>query len=203
MRHSSSSRRSLASSWRFSSTTFEDTFVVVSFLIWIQCCRYINSIKLGLPQITKLILNGGWDGGSQEAEEEEKEILLRNMGRRLSSREEYSHNLEERVFNPHFSPARNFACVLLTTDALIGLRHGDCLHSSTVFEQRHNTFFPTVANSIEWYVVEVFICGLPWELGNDVRLFKPKSLKDAYCLALLQEAILEAVQEKEMGQNWI
>ncbi|GKD65904.1 hypothetical protein Tco_1308012, partial [Tanacetum coccineum] len=48
----------------------------------------------------------------------------------------------------------------------------------------------------QWYVVEVFICGLPWELGNDVRLFKPKSLKDAYCLALLQEAILEAVQKR-------
>ncbi|GJW05265.1 hypothetical protein Tco_1564121 [Tanacetum coccineum] len=39
------------------------------------------------------------------------------------------------------------------------------------------------------YVVEVFICGLPLELGNNVRLFKPKSLSDAYCLALLQEAI--------------
>ncbi|GJX91848.1 hypothetical protein Tco_0345174 [Tanacetum coccineum] len=83
---------------------------------------------------------------SQEAVEEEKEILL------LSSQEEYSHNMEERkehgrnyntytyisirvcaivvlrrargVFNPHLSLARNFACVLLTTDALIGLRHG-------------------------------------------------------------------------------
>ncbi|GJV01497.1 hypothetical protein Tco_1335066 [Tanacetum coccineum] len=41
----------------------------------------------------------------------------------------------------------------------------------------------------QWYVVEVFIFGLPWELGNNVRLYKPKSISDAYCLALLQEVI--------------
>ncbi|GJS40775.1 hypothetical protein Tco_0565818 [Tanacetum coccineum] len=39
----------------------------------------------------------------------------------------------------------------------------------------------------EWYVVEVFICGLPWELGNRVRLYQPNSLWAAYCVALLEE----------------
>ncbi|GJT63735.1 hypothetical protein Tco_1015215 [Tanacetum coccineum] len=43
----------------------------------------------------------------------------------------------------------------------------------------------------QWYVVEVFICGLAWELGNNVRLFKHKSLSYAYCLALLEEVVLD------------
>ncbi|GJR93135.1 hypothetical protein Tco_0265309 [Tanacetum coccineum] len=39
----------------------------------------------------------------------------------------------------------------------------------------------------EWYVVEVFICGLPWELGNHFRLYEPNSLLAAYYVALLEE----------------
>ncbi|GKB29350.1 hypothetical protein Tco_0868751, partial [Tanacetum coccineum] len=39
----------------------------------------------------------------------------------------------------------------------------------------------------EWYRVDLFICGLPLEFGNGVRLFNPKTLSDAYCLAKLQE----------------
>ncbi|GJY32223.1 hypothetical protein Tco_0415718 [Tanacetum coccineum] len=39
----------------------------------------------------------------------------------------------------------------------------------------------------EWYVVEVFICGLPWELGNRFRLYEPNSLLAAYYVALLEE----------------
>nr|GEV11253.1 hypothetical protein [Tanacetum cinerariifolium] len=32
-----------------------------------------------------------------------------------------------------------------------------------------------------------FICGLPWEIGNNVRLFKPNNLSAAYLLAVLEE----------------
>ncbi|GJU55520.1 putative reverse transcriptase domain-containing protein [Tanacetum coccineum] len=47
----------------------------------------------------------------------------------------------------------------------------------------------------QWYVVEVFICGLPWELGNNVRLFKTKSLSYAYCLALLEEVSYNFIEK--------
>nr|GEZ71733.1 hypothetical protein [Tanacetum cinerariifolium] len=39
----------------------------------------------------------------------------------------------------------------------------------------------------QWYEVEVFICGLPWEIKNNVRLFKPNNLSAAYLLAVLEE----------------
>ncbi|GJW45501.1 hypothetical protein Tco_0077147 [Tanacetum coccineum] len=39
----------------------------------------------------------------------------------------------------------------------------------------------------EWFRVNLFIYGLPLEFGNGVRLFNPKTLSDAYCLAKLQE----------------
>ncbi|GJS71953.1 hypothetical protein Tco_0704794 [Tanacetum coccineum] len=39
----------------------------------------------------------------------------------------------------------------------------------------------------EWFRVDLFICGLPLEFRNGVRLFNPKTLSDAYCLAKLQE----------------
>ncbi|PWA62230.1 hypothetical protein CTI12_AA211690 [Artemisia annua] len=40
----------------------------------------------------------------------------------------------------------------------------------------------------EWYLVDLFICGLPLEFGNDVKFYKPKTLSDAYCLAVLKES---------------
>nr|GEW70490.1 hypothetical protein [Tanacetum cinerariifolium] len=39
----------------------------------------------------------------------------------------------------------------------------------------------------DWYLVNLFICGLPPNIGNGVRLYKPKILLDAYCLAIFQE----------------
>nr|GFA53684.1 hypothetical protein [Tanacetum cinerariifolium] len=39
----------------------------------------------------------------------------------------------------------------------------------------------------EWFRVDLFICVLPLEFRNGVRLFNPKTLLDAYCLAKLQE----------------
>ncbi|GKC37011.1 hypothetical protein Tco_1049395 [Tanacetum coccineum] len=40
----------------------------------------------------------------------------------------------------------------------------------------------------EWYLVNLFICGLPPDIEKGVSIYKPKTLSDAYCLAKLQES---------------
>lgn len=40
----------------------------------------------------------------------------------------------------------------------------------------------------EWYLVDLFICGLPPDIEKGVSMFKPKTLSDAYTLAKLQES---------------
>nr|GEU57333.1 small GTPase superfamily, ARF/SAR type [Tanacetum cinerariifolium] len=40
---------------------------------------------------------------------------------------------------------------------------------------------------VEWYLVDLFICGLPPDIGKRVSLFQPKTLMDACFLAKLQE----------------
>nr|GEV12490.1 RNA-directed DNA polymerase, eukaryota, reverse transcriptase zinc-binding domain protein [Tanacetum cinerariifolium] len=52
----------------------------------------------------------------------------------------------------------------------------------------------------EWYLVDLFIFGLQPELGNIVRLFKPKSISIAYCLALLDE-VSEMNVDNELVDN--
>nr|GEY00597.1 Gag-Pol polyprotein [Tanacetum cinerariifolium] len=53
----------------------------------------------------------------------------------------------------------------------------------------------------QWYLVEVFICGLPWELGNNVRVYKPNSLSIAYCLTLLEEISYNFTKNISMKLN--
>ncbi|GJY93093.1 retrotransposable element Tf2 [Tanacetum coccineum] len=48
----------------------------------------------------------------------------------------------------------------------------------------------------EEHVISLYLGGLPTELEMAVRMFKPKTLSDAYCLTTLQEATLEAVKKK-------
>ncbi|GJT08301.1 gypsy/ty3 retroelement polyprotein [Tanacetum coccineum] len=40
----------------------------------------------------------------------------------------------------------------------------------------------------EWYLVDLFICRLPPDIEKGVRMFKPKTLLDAYSMAKLQES---------------
>ncbi|PWA64683.1 chloroplast protease [Artemisia annua] len=42
------------------------------------------------------------------------------------------------------------------------------------------------------YLVDLFICGLPLEIGGNIRMFRPKTLSDAYCTAKLQEAVYKS-----------
>nr|GEV15378.1 uncharacterized mitochondrial protein AtMg00810-like [Tanacetum cinerariifolium] len=46
------------------------------------------------------------------------------------------------------------------------------------------------------HAVSLFMGGLPTEIEMGFRMFKPKTLTDAYCLTNLQEATLNAIKEK-------
>ncbi|GJU60039.1 reverse transcriptase [Tanacetum coccineum] len=48
----------------------------------------------------------------------------------------------------------------------------------------------------EEHVISLYLGGLPNELEMSVRMFRLKTLSDAYCLTTLQEATLEAVKKK-------
>ncbi|GKC88687.1 gypsy/ty3 retroelement polyprotein [Tanacetum coccineum] len=48
----------------------------------------------------------------------------------------------------------------------------------------------------EEHAISLYLGGLPTELEMSVRMFRPKTLSDAYCLTTLQEATLEAVKKK-------
>ena len=48
----------------------------------------------------------------------------------------------------------------------------------------------------EEHALSLFLGGLPTELAMSVRMFKPKTLADTYCLTNLQEATLNAVKKK-------
>ncbi|GKA24846.1 hypothetical protein Tco_0710879 [Tanacetum coccineum] len=48
----------------------------------------------------------------------------------------------------------------------------------------------------EEHVVSLYLGGLPTEIEMGVRMFRPKTLADAYQLTNLQEATLEAIKKK-------
>nr|GFC66360.1 chloroplast protease [Tanacetum cinerariifolium] len=49
-----------------------------------------------------------------------------------------------------------------------------------------NSLFSKIAFD-EWYLVDLFICRLPPDIGKRVSLFQPKTLMDAYSLAKFKE----------------
>ncbi|GJZ73511.1 hypothetical protein Tco_0637657, partial [Tanacetum coccineum] len=57
-------------------------------------------------------------------------------------------------------------------------------------------FFLSRMEVSEEHAISLYLGGLPTELEMAVRMFKPKTLSDAYCLTTLQEATLEAVKKK-------
>nr|GEX80711.1 gypsy/Ty3 retroelement polyprotein [Tanacetum cinerariifolium] len=48
----------------------------------------------------------------------------------------------------------------------------------------------------KFHAISLFMGGLPTEIEMGVRMFKPRTLTDAYCLTNLQEATLNAVKKK-------
>ncbi|GJU93992.1 retrotransposon-related protein [Tanacetum coccineum] len=67
--------------------------------------------------------------------------------------------------------------------------------------QRFGTVFddPMVDISVE-HSISLYLGGLPTEIEMGVRMFKPRTLTDAYCLTNLQEATLNAVKKKSKMQ---
>nr|GFA67962.1 hypothetical protein [Tanacetum cinerariifolium] len=51
--------------------------------------------------------------------------------------------------------------------------------------------------------VSFFMGGLPTEIEMKVRMFKPKTLADTYCLINLQEATLNAVKKKRRSDFFL
>lgn len=47
------------------------------------------------------------------------------------------------------------------------------------------------------HAISCFLSGLNSEIQNTVRMFKPKALHEAYCLAKLQEATLASIARKK------
>ncbi|GJU83847.1 putative mitochondrial protein [Tanacetum coccineum] len=53
------------------------------------------------------------------------------------------------------------------------------------------------------HVISLYLGGLPTELEMSVRMFRPKTFYDAYCLTTLQEATLEVVKKSKPFGNQI
>ncbi|GKC65833.1 hypothetical protein Tco_1098431 [Tanacetum coccineum] len=62
--------------------------------------------------------------------------------------------------------------------------------------QRFGTMYDDLVDITEEHVVSFYLRGLPIEIEIGVRMFRPKTLADAYQLTNLQEATLEAVKKK-------
>ncbi|GKA62966.1 gypsy/ty3 retroelement polyprotein [Tanacetum coccineum] len=71
-------------------------------------------------------------------------------------------------------------------------------HVTTV--QLYQEQFEALMNKVELseaYAVSLFIGGLKDEIGMHVRMFKPNTLSDVYCLAKMQEATLQAIKTRQ------
>ncbi|GJU46655.1 putative mitochondrial protein [Tanacetum coccineum] len=53
---------------------------------------------------------------------------------------------------------------------------------------------------VEFYAVSLFISGLKSEISMSVRMFKPTTFKDTFCLARMQEATLALIKTKLVSQ---
>ncbi|GJZ78004.1 hypothetical protein Tco_0642676 [Tanacetum coccineum] len=67
--------------------------------------------------------------------------------------------------------------------------------SAKIYEDAFDNLLSRVEIS-EDHDISLFIGGLPTEIEMRVRMFKPRTLTDAYCLTNLQEATLNALKKK-------
>ncbi|GJS94473.1 reverse transcriptase [Tanacetum coccineum] len=67
------------------------------------------------------------------------------------------------------------------------------------FPKEYEDAFDSLLSRVEIseeHAISMFMGGLPTKIEMEVRMFKPKTLADAYCLTNLQEATLNAVKKK-------
>ncbi|GJX34061.1 retrotransposable element Tf2 [Tanacetum coccineum] len=74
------------------------------------------------------------------------------------------------------------------------------IRKHVTYLQLYQEQFEALMNKVELseaYVVSLFIGGLKDEIGMHVRMFKPNTLSDVYCLAKMQEATLQAIKTRQ------
>ncbi|GJR98552.1 hypothetical protein Tco_0270726 [Tanacetum coccineum] len=80
-------------------------------------------------------------------------------------------------------------------DPIASLKNAKYDKSAKDYQDTYDNLLSKVEVSEE-HAISLYLGGLPTELEMAVRMFKPKTLSDAYCLTTLQEATLEAVKKK-------
>ena len=78
---------------------------------------------------------------------------------------------------------------------------GNFLRQEGTVREYYDLFVP-FANRAGWndlWSVSMFIWGLHPEIKKNVTLFKPKTLYDAYCLAINEEAVRAIKKPKQEG----
>nr|GEV05791.1 hypothetical protein [Tanacetum cinerariifolium] len=80
-------------------------------------------------------------------------------------------------------------------DPMALLKNAKYDKSAKEYQDTFDTLLSRVEVSEE-HAISLYLGGLPTELDMSVRIFRPKTLSDAYCLTTLQEATLEAVRKK-------
>jgi len=74
------------------------------------------------------------------------------------------------------------------------------LRQTRLVEQYQDAFdalLIRIKDSPVGHAVSCFLSGLNPEIKNTVRMFKPKTLHDVYCLAKLQESTLASMARRE------
>ncbi|GJV98682.1 gypsy/ty3 retroelement polyprotein [Tanacetum coccineum] len=80
-------------------------------------------------------------------------------------------------------------------DPMALLKNAKYDKSAKEYQDTFDTLLSRVEVSEE-RAISLYLGGLPIELEMSVRMFRPKTLSDAYCLTTLQEVTLEAVKKK-------
>nr|GEU37359.1 reverse transcriptase [Tanacetum cinerariifolium] len=97
-------------------------------------------------------------------------------------------SLQNQVVNGEFRPRTRYA-----EDQKVRLI---CVHLFDKALLWHRLFLKVYGDNVTC----LYLGGLPTEIEMDVRMFKPQTLTDAYCLTNLQKATLNAVKKKSKMQ---
>ncbi|GJX75665.1 reverse transcriptase [Tanacetum coccineum] len=92
---------------------------------------------------------------------------------------------------------------LVYDDPMAAIKNAKYDKSAKEYQDTFDNLLSRVEVSEE-HAISLYLGGLPTELEMSVRMLRPKTLSDAYCLTTLQEATLEAIKKKSrpfMNQN--
>ncbi|GJR97210.1 hypothetical protein Tco_0269384 [Tanacetum coccineum] len=90
---------------------------------------------------------------------------------------------------------QSFKDLVQFEDPMADLKNAKYYKTAKEYQDLFDTLLCRVDVS-EDHALSLHLGGLPTELEMSVRMFKPKTLSDEYCLTNLQEATLEAIKKK-------